>query len=129
MEAYDDLLDCIVFPSKGIRPHAFECAGGRVGGDKYFVSWDPGLIPQFVSSPYVGFAETTTSKLVDKTKELLMNLKCFKEKKPASEGEQRKHLQKALMEIIFGNFEDQENLRKQPTNQPRNVFLTYAKMV
>lgn len=101
-----------------------ECGGRRVGGDKYFVSWDPGLIPQFVSSPYVGFAETTTSKLVDKTKELLMNLKCFKEKKPASEGEQRKHLQKALMEIIFGNFEDQENLRK----QPRNVFLTYASL-
>jgi len=125
-EAYKDLHDCIVFPSKGIRPHAFECAGGRVGGDKYFVSWDPGLIPQFVSSPYVSFAETTTSKLVNKTKELLMNLKCFKEKKPASEGEQSKHLQKAHMEIIehFANFEDQENLRK----RARNLFLNYASL-
>ena len=124
-EAYEDLHDCIVFPSKGIRPHAFECARGRVGGDKYFVSWDPGLIPRFVSSPYSGFAETT-SKLVDKTKELLMNLKCFKEKKPASEGEQRKHLQKAHMEIIehFANFEDRENLGK----RARNLFLNYASL-
>ena len=78
--------------SKGIRPQALpECAGGRAGSDKYFVPPDPGLIPQFVSSPFLGLAETTASKLVDKTTELLMNLKCFKEKKPASEGEQRKH--------------------------------------
>ena len=124
-EAYEDLHDCIVFPSKGIRPHGFECARGRVGSDKYFVSWDPGLIPRFVSSPYFGFVETTC-KLVDKTKELLMNLKCFKEKKPASEGEQRKHLQKAHMEIIehFANFEDRENLGK----RARNLFLNYASL-
>ena len=121
------LHDCIAFLSKGIRPQALpECAGGRAGSDKYFVPPDPGLIPQFVSSPFVGLAETTTSKLVDKTTELLMNLKCFKEKKPASEGEQRKHLQKAQMEIIkyFANFYDQENLCK----RARNLFFNFTSL-
>ena len=71
-----------------------ECVGGRVDGDKYFVSCDQGIIPQFLSSPPVGFAQTTSSW----TKQ--MNLKCFKEKKPSSEEEQRKRFQKAHMEII-----------------------------
>ena len=55
-----------------------------------------------------------------------MNLKCFKEKKPASEGEQRQHLQKAHVEIIehFANFQDQENLRKRASN----LFLNYASL-
>ncbi|XP_077237792.1 RNA-dependent RNA polymerase 2 [Tasmannia lanceolata] len=40
-----DLVDCIVFPQKGERPHPNECSGGDLDGDQYFVCWDTNLIP------------------------------------------------------------------------------------
>ena len=43
---YEHLKDCLVLPTKGRRPHAFECAGGDLGGSKFFVSWDTKLIPK-----------------------------------------------------------------------------------
>lgn len=43
---YEHLTDCLVLPTKGRRPHAFECAGGDLGGSKFFVSWDTKLIPK-----------------------------------------------------------------------------------
>lgn len=124
-EAYKDLYDCIVFPSRGVRPHATECAGGRVGGEKYFVCWDPGLIPRYVSSPSKGFASTSTSKLMSKMKELSPSLKCLK-KKPGNEAEERKKQQQAYQELVeyFGNFKDHEKLRTRATN----LFLKYASL-
>ena len=44
--------DCIVFPTKGARPHPSEIAGSDLDGDQYFVTWDPELIPMKTVPPY-----------------------------------------------------------------------------
>ncbi|XP_043704234.1 probable RNA-dependent RNA polymerase 1 [Telopea speciosissima] len=43
--ALNHMVNCIVFPQKGARPHPNECSGSDLDGDIYFVSWDPALIP------------------------------------------------------------------------------------
>ncbi|KAH3869363.1 uncharacterized protein LOC127868002 isoform X1 [Dreissena polymorpha] len=48
----DHLVDCIVFPTEGIRPHADEIAGSDLDGDQFFVAWDPEIIPEEVRPPY-----------------------------------------------------------------------------
>nr|CAB3477261.1 unnamed protein product [Digitaria exilis] len=39
------LVDCLVFPKNGERPHANEASGSDLDGDLYFVTWDEKLIP------------------------------------------------------------------------------------
>ncbi|XP_072981576.1 probable RNA-dependent RNA polymerase SHL2 [Typha angustifolia] len=39
------LVDCLVFPHKGERPHANEASGSDLDGDLYFVTWEENLIP------------------------------------------------------------------------------------
>ncbi|KAL6659286.1 hypothetical protein ACP70R_003326 [Stipagrostis hirtigluma subsp. patula] len=39
------LVDCLVFPKKGERPHANEASGSDLDGDVYFVTWDEQLVP------------------------------------------------------------------------------------
>lgn len=43
------LTDCIVFPTQGRRPSADLMSGGDLDGDKFFVCWDPDLIPPTVA--------------------------------------------------------------------------------
>ncbi|XP_042505270.1 RNA-dependent RNA polymerase 6-like [Macadamia integrifolia] len=39
------LVDCLVFPQKGERPHSNEASGSDLDGDQYFVTWEEILIP------------------------------------------------------------------------------------
>ncbi|XP_021733652.1 RNA-dependent RNA polymerase 2-like [Chenopodium quinoa] len=45
------LIDCLIFPQKGERPHPNECSGGDLDGDLYFISWDEKLIPPKTVAP------------------------------------------------------------------------------
>ena len=45
------LVDCIVFPTTGKRPHSDEIAGSDLDGDKYFVCWDDALVPYKEEDP------------------------------------------------------------------------------
>ncbi|KAK5170250.1 uncharacterized protein LTR77_004836 [Saxophila tyrrhenica] len=56
---FSHLVDCIVFPVCGKRPSADLMSGGDLDGDKFFVTWDPDIIPTQIaeSAEYPGVRE------------------------------------------------------------------------
>ncbi|ONI28221.1 hypothetical protein PRUPE_1G132100 [Prunus persica] len=60
--ALHHMMDCVVFPQKGKRPHPNECSGSDLDGDFYFVSWDPDLIPPLQVRP-MNYTPAQTIKL------------------------------------------------------------------
>lgn len=60
------LTDCIIFSTQGRRPSADLMSGGDLDGDKFFVCWDPDLIPSTVAQAanYQGPPEPVTFRKV-----------------------------------------------------------------
>eukprot|EP00026_Physarum_polycephalum_P000326 Phypoly_transcript_00326.p1 GENE.Phypoly_transcript_00326~~Phypoly_transcript_00326.p1 ORF type:complete len:1110 (+),score=131.29 Phypoly_transcript_00326:1837-5166(+) len=58
------LVDCIVFPAKGKRPHTQECSGSDLDGDRYLVIYDRRLIPASHYPP--GDYEAPKPEVVDR---------------------------------------------------------------
>ncbi|KAL2927978.1 RNA-dependent RNA polymerase 1 [Bienertia sinuspersici] len=67
------MVDCVVFPQKGKRPHPNECSGSDLDGDIYFVCWDPELVPPRQEKPMDYFPAESKVQDHDVTMEEIMD--------------------------------------------------------
>ena len=92
-QGYENLKDCLVLPVKGQRPHAFECFGGDLSGDKFFVSWDKNLIPSVKEKP-CNYSLTVAAKLRQASgKSVTKALEKFKRGRRSKELQDREEMQ------------------------------------
>ena len=56
------LVNVVVFPQKGERPHPDEIAGSDLDGDLYFVSWNPGFLPKIENYPSMDYTAEPEKK-------------------------------------------------------------------
>lgn len=63
------LVDCVVFPTEGRRPHPDEIAGSDLDGDKFFVCWDDDLVPRKEENPCQYPAAKPKKRLNNPTRE------------------------------------------------------------
>ena len=73
IDGLDNLIDCIVFPTQGERPHPSEIAGSDLDGDQYFICWDKDLIVLSVAKPYDYPSEDTPDTSADVTQDALID--------------------------------------------------------
>lgn len=67
--ALDHMVDCIVFPCQGDRPHAFECSGSDLDGDLFSVTWMKDLIPKEANHSPLDY-DSVSAREIDRPIEL-----------------------------------------------------------
>ena len=72
VQGLEDLVDCIVFPTKGKRPHSTEIAGSDLDGDQYFVCWNKDLIVPNCQEPY-GYPSQEAPSTSKVTREMMID--------------------------------------------------------
>ena len=72
VQGLEHLVDCIVFPTKGKRPHSTEIAGSDLDGDQYFVCWNKDLIVPNLREPY-GYPSQEAPSTSEVTRDMMMN--------------------------------------------------------